>query len=121
MCPRSTANDAGPRRVFSAIPGWTSLDSELQKTLGGTRGKMKQAIQPSADVGQKAAAEPARSRRHAQPQSAEPGGHLVQLAVMMNSSPRGQALEQPKDDIQHSPRVQNLVNLSTEINQSAPA
>jgi len=80
---------------------------------------MKQVIQPGADVAQKAA-EPARSR-HAEQQTNAPDGHLVQLAAMMNGSSRAQALTQPKEDIQHSPRVQNLMSLSDEINQSAPA
>src|SRR6266567_851822 len=80
---------------------------------------MKQTIQSNADVAQQAAAESARSPS---PQrSIAPSGRLAQLAVTINGSPRGQALAQPKDAIQHSPRVQNLTSLAAEINQSAPA
>jgi hypothetical protein len=80
---------------------------------------MKQAAKPDASQAPKAAAEPARPRPSQQ--AAAPDGPLSQLAVMMNGSPRGQALAQPKDAIQQSPRVQSLVSLSAEINQSAPA
>jgi hypothetical protein len=85
---------------------------------------MKKAIQPGADVtrndiAQKAAAGTARSWHPQQP-TIPPDGQLTQLAAMMNGSPRAQALAQPNNAIQHSPRVQNLMSLATEINQNAP-
>jgi hypothetical protein len=72
---------------------------------------MKQTVQPEASHAKKTA-EPT-SSRPAQRQAFASGGHLAQLAGMMNGSPRVQALAQMKEDIQGSARVQSLQQLST--------
>lgn len=79
---------------------------------------MKEAIQPDASQAQKTA-EPARSWP-AQKNTTVSGGHLAQLAAMMNSSSRVQTLAQLQDDIQQRPPVQGLLGLTESFNQSQP-
>lgn len=71
---------------------------------------MKQTVQPDASQTQKTA-DPARSRP-SQQYAAASGCNLAQLAAMVNSSARVQALTQMKEDIQRSARVQSLQQLS---------
>lgn len=77
---------------------------------------MKQAANIDASHAPRAA-EPLRSR-HA-PVGAS-GGHLAQLAALINGSPRVQQLAQLSDDIQQSPRAQSLMALAAETQQGAP-
>lgn len=80
---------------------------------------MKQAAQSDSRQAQNLGLGPARTAlRH---QTFAPAGHLVQLAAMMNGSPRVEPLAQQKDDLQQSSCVQNLARLSAEINRGAPA
>lgn len=64
---------------------------------------MKQAVQSDASQVQKTS-EPTRSRP-AQNQFAAPGGHLAQLAAVINGSPRMQALARMKEDIQRTAQL----------------
>ena len=80
---------------------------------------MKQTVQPDTKQAQNGPSQPARSPK---PQNTfAPGGRLSELAAMMNSSPRAQALAQLKDDMQQGPRVQSLGKLAAEVNQCVPA
>lgn len=78
---------------------------------------MKQAANIDASHAPKAP-EPLRSRYAP---AAAPGGHLAQLAALVNGSPRVQQLAKLADDIQQSSRAQSLMSLAAETHQGAPA
>ena len=79
---------------------------------------MKQSAKPDAGHDNKVA-EPTRSRP-AQPHDVACGGHLAQLAGMMNGNPRVEALAQLRDGIRHSPRMMST-SLKAETMLAEPA
>lgn len=79
---------------------------------------MKQAI-PSRGGSAQTPAGPVSAGR--QQQRIASSGGLAQLATMMNSGPRTQALTQLQTSFQHSARVQGLNRMSSEMHRDAPA
>src|SRR5689334_2819467 len=80
---------------------------------------MKQTVQP--DVSKVSKNDEDECSRPAQQKTCASGGHLAQLAAMVNGSPRVQASAQMKEDIQGSARVQSLQQLAEQIQPGAPA
>jgi hypothetical protein len=80
---------------------------------------MKQTVQSDPNLARNSA-EPAHSRP-AQRQTIVAGSRLAQLAAAVNASPRVETLAPLKNGAQQSPRVQGLMNMAAEINQSVPA
>lgn len=79
---------------------------------------MKQTVQPDARQAQ-TTNEPNRSRPMQQ-QVVVPAGHLTQLSVMINSSPRVQPVAQLQNAIQHSSQVQGLMGMAVALGLPAP-
>ena len=79
---------------------------------------MKQTVQSDPSLARNSA-EP--GHRPAQRLIMVAGSPLAQLVAMMNDSARVQTLGPLKNGTQQSPRVQGLMNLAAEINQSVPA
>jgi len=78
---------------------------------------MKRAIQPDTASARSSATQGVRSRA-AQPQAGPAASRPAQLAAVINDSTQVTALAQLRDVLGQSSRVQNMMGLAAEINES---